>query len=95
MRACCARRESSGSERTLGIFELIVIAIVALIVIGPDRLPEAVRGAGKALRELRAASNTMMRELTDALDEPPRVSTGARATQELSGAEPPEPPAQT
>jgi len=44
--------------------------LIAVIVIPPEKLPEAMRTAGKVLRELRLASNTVVRELTSALDEP-------------------------
>ena len=33
--------------------ELMVIAIIALIVLGPSRLPEAARSVGKGMREMR------------------------------------------
>jgi Tat protein translocase TatB subunit len=54
----------------VGITELIVVLIVALIVIPPEKLPEVVRTTGKILRELRLASNTVVRELTEAVDDP-------------------------
>jgi sec-independent protein translocase protein TatB len=54
----------------LGIVEIIVILAVALIVIPPENLPEVMRAAGKILRELRLASNMVMRELGGALDQP-------------------------
>jgi sec-independent protein translocase protein TatB len=64
----------------LDLFEIILILAVALIVLGPERLPEVMRVTGKLLRELRLASNTMLHELTDALDEPTtRVSTPTTA----------------
>ena len=64
----------------MDLFEIILILAVALIVLGPERLPEVMRVTGKVLRELRLASNTMLRELTDALDEPPaKVSAPATA----------------
>jgi len=44
--------------------------LIAVIVIPPEKLPEAMRTTGKLLRELRLASNTVVRELTSALDEP-------------------------
>jgi sec-independent protein translocase protein TatB len=37
----------------IGTGELIVIAVVALLVLGPQRLPELARGIGKFLREFR------------------------------------------
>lgn len=42
-------------------------------MLGPERLPEVVRTVGKMLQDLRAASNTLMRELTEAAEEPRRA----------------------
>jgi len=70
----------------LDLFEIVLILAIALIVIGPERLPEVLRVVGKVLRELRLASNTVMRELTEALDEnPPRPPVPRPAA-------PPDPP---
>ena len=71
-------REHSERSRwalILGIVEIIVILVVALIVIPPENLPDVMRAAGKILRELRLASNMVMRELGGALDQqpPPRI----------------------
>jgi len=33
--------------------ELMVIAVIALIVLGPSRLPEAARSVGRGMREMR------------------------------------------
>ena len=33
--------------------EIMVIAVIALIVLGPSRLPEAARSLGKGMREMR------------------------------------------
>ncbi|MGH7863565.1 MAG: Sec-independent protein translocase subunit TatA/TatB [Candidatus Binataceae bacterium] len=77
----------------MDIFELLLILIVVLIVVGPQRLPEAMRGAGKLVRELRAASNSVMRELSDALEEEPtrpKPVAAARATpNDVHSADPP------
>ncbi len=54
----------------VGISELIVVLVVALIIIPPEELPEVMRTVGKILRELRLASNTVVRELTEAVDDP-------------------------
>jgi sec-independent protein translocase protein TatA len=40
---------------TPGPLELLVIAVIALIVLGPKRLPEAARSVGKGMREMREA----------------------------------------
>ena len=39
----------------LGLSELVVIAIVALVVIGPKRLPEVARGLGQAVKAFQDA----------------------------------------
>jgi Tat protein translocase TatB subunit len=57
----------------LNIFEIVLLLAVALIVLGPERLPEVLQTVGKILRELRSASNTVLRELTEVTDEPRRV----------------------
>jgi len=53
------------------LFEIAIVLAIALVVLGPERLPEVLRTVGKILRELRAASNTVMRELSDVLEEQP------------------------
>jgi TatA/E family protein of Tat protein translocase len=81
-----------GGHRSLNPFEIVLILAVALIVIGPERLPEVMRAAGKVLRELRLASNTVLHELTEVLDEPPTKVGPPAPTTEKSGpsAQPPE-----
>ena len=37
----------------LGMGEIVVILIVALLFIGPEQLPKAAKTIGKGLRELR------------------------------------------
>ena len=54
----------------MNIFEIVLLLALALIVVGPERLPEVLQMVGKLLRELRLASNTVMRELTEVADEP-------------------------
>ena len=38
----------------IGLSEIFLILVVLVIVMGPDRLPELARGAGKIMRELKA-----------------------------------------
>ena len=40
---------------TPGPLELLVILVIALVVLGPKRLPEAARSVGKGMREMRDA----------------------------------------
>lgn len=54
---------------SIGMPELIVIFVVALIVFGPRKLPELGKSLGKSLAEFKRASN----ELRNTLDEEIRV----------------------
>lgn len=57
--------------------ELLVIFVVALLVLGPTKLPEAGRQVGRALAEFRRWSNGVQQELHDAMrvDDDPRPPT--------------------
>jgi len=46
----------------IGMPELIVILVVALVVLGPNRLPELARTLGKAMAEFRRQSTDIMDE---------------------------------
>ena len=53
----------------IGVPELIIIFVVALIVFGPRKLPELGRSLGKSIAEFKRASN----ELRATLDEEIRL----------------------
>jgi Sec-independent protein translocase protein TatA len=57
----------------MSIVEILLVLVVALIVVPPERLPEVMRVVGKVLRELRLASNTVVRELSGVIEEPPHI----------------------
>jgi sec-independent protein translocase protein TatA len=52
--------------------ELMVILVVALLVLGPQRLPEAARSVGRGMRDFKAA-------LTDDNDEPDSTDEPSKA----------------
>ena len=52
--------------------EVLIIVLVALIVLGPKRLPGAIRGIGRAFRQMREFSTTVRQEM-DATLSPPKV----------------------
>ncbi len=42
---------------SIGIPELVLILVIALVVFGPGKLPEIGKAVGKSLREFRSASS--------------------------------------
>jgi sec-independent protein translocase protein TatB len=51
----------------IGLPELMVIAIVAVVVFGPDRLPEFARQAGRFVRQMRNLAQTAQTQLREEL----------------------------
>jgi TatA/E family protein of Tat protein translocase len=54
---------------SIGMPELVIILVIALIIFGPRKLPELGRSLGKSIGEFKRASN----ELRNTLDEEIRV----------------------
>lgn len=54
---------------SIGMPELVIILMIALIIFGPRKLPELGRSLGKSLGEFKRASN----ELRNTLDEEIRI----------------------
>ena len=50
----------------IGVPELLVIFVVALIVLGPKRLPDVAKALGKGLAEFRKATSDLTDELRNA-----------------------------
>jgi sec-independent protein translocase protein TatA len=48
---------------SVGPAEILIILVVALLVFGPQRLPEVARQVGSAMRELRKMQDTVRGEL--------------------------------
>ena len=46
----------------MGLFEMLIIAVVALLIVGPERMPEAVRGAAMTIGRLKRAFNSTKEE---------------------------------
>lgn len=66
----------------VGGMELVVIGLVALIVLGPDKLPGAMRQLGSTLGELRRMSQGFQNDLRTALDEAERDAERQRRAAE-------------
>jgi TatA/E family protein of Tat protein translocase len=85
---------------SLGLPELIMIFVLALLLFGPRKLPEIGKSLGKAMGEFRRASNDLKRSLEEevAADELRQVGSevrdvGRTAASAVTGAveEPPPP----
>jgi sec-independent protein translocase protein TatA len=50
---------------SLGMPELIVIFVIALIIFGPRKLPELGRSLGRSINEFKKASNELRSTLED------------------------------
>jgi sec-independent protein translocase protein TatA len=55
----------------VGPLELIVVLIIALIVLGPKRLPEVGRSVGKGMREFKEAISGEHEDEREKLPGPP------------------------
>ncbi len=73
--------------------ELLMILVVALLVLGPKRLPEIARSLGRGMAEFRRASNELRSSLTAPLDEPPEEPN--RDPEKPAAGSPPKPETQT
>ena len=66
----------------IGPEELLLVALLALLVLGPDRLPKVMREMGKVVGDLRRTSDELRNEFLNAdklLESKPVSSTAAPA----------------
>ena len=57
----------------VGAGEVLVILLIALIILGPDKLPDAARKVGNVMGELRRMSQGFQNEMRSALDDTVRA----------------------
>ena len=62
----------------IGVPELAVIAIVALVVLGPERLPEVMRQAGKLYRQVSTWRQQLMADVQE------QIRAGMKEVEEVS-----------
>ena len=82
----------------IGMPELILILALALIVLGPKKLPELARALGKGMAEFRRATDELkeeFRQLEHEIDEPPPVVTAKEESLAEKPAETIHPPVPT
>ncbi len=82
---------ASGVMFGIGPIELAVVLIVALLVMGPKKLPELARTVGRGLAEFRRASNDLKRSIDLDLEshktEPPPAPAQASSPYQAATAE--------
>ena len=80
---------------SIGMPELIIILVVALIIFGPRKLPELGRSLGRSLGEFKKASNELQRTLEEEIkvEESREQKAKIRAEQDsaIAAAQPPVP----
>ena len=71
----------------IGPWELIFILLIALIVVGPGKLPDVARSLGKGLNEFKRATSGVRKEFEDAvkMDETPKPIPKANLINPLDG----------
>ena len=52
----------------IGLFELLLVAVISLIVLGPARLPEAVRSVAKTIYWFKRQASNAKKEINKAFD---------------------------
>ena len=55
---------------SIGPAEILVVLVVALLVLGPNRLPDAARSVGRAIGEVRRYTSGFQDEMREAFAEP-------------------------
>ena len=61
----------------MGWMEILVVLVIALVVLGPDRMVGVARSAGKVMRELRQMTEDVAHNLS--LDEEPPEADGPKS----------------
>ena len=74
---------------SIGMPEMLIILVIALIIFGPRKLPELGRSLGKSLAEFKRASN----ELKNTLEEEIRLDEQRTAQEAAKAKEAPTTPA--
>ncbi len=53
----------------IGTQEILIVIVVALLIFGPERIPEIAKNLGKGIRALRDTTNEVKREIMKEVDD--------------------------
>lgn len=53
----------------LGFLEIFLLAIIALLVVGPEKLPKLARDVARFINDVKRTTNTITQDITKAIDE--------------------------
>ncbi len=76
---------------SIGLPELLLIFIIALLLFGPRKLPEIGRTLGKAMNEFKRATNDLQRSLEEEI-QVDELKKARREVEEAARLTPPAPP---
>ncbi len=68
----------------VGSGEVLVILLIALVVLGPDKLPDAMRQAGRWMGEIRKISDGFRAEVRSAMDDPLEAAARERGAKAVA-----------
>ncbi len=71
---------------SIGMPEMIIILVIALIVFGPRKLPELGRSLGRSINEFKKASNELRSTLEDEIKVEERKDQQAKVEAEVKPA---------
>lgn len=72
----------------IGLPELVVILVIALLVLGPEKMPQLARDVGRTVGDLRKTSDELREEFLNA----DRALKGTEPKPAATAAPPPRPP---
>ena len=53
----------------LGLWEIFLLAAIALIVVGPEKLPKLARDVASFINDIKRTTNSITKDVTKAIDE--------------------------
>ena len=73
---------------SIGMPELIIILVIALIIFGPRKLPELGKSLGRSINEFKKASNDLQNTLEQEIkiEEQKEAAAKVKAEQDTAGA---------